>query len=221
MSTETSPRPIGTVYGTLLNDVATLRRMAAAFDAPPYGAPPRAPVLYIKPRNTFAADGCVVAIPADPGCVRIDATVAAVIGRTATRVAESDAAAFVAGYAIVSDVTLPHDVVYRPAIRQRCRDGFCPIGAATPPAGFDVAHAEVVIAIDGEVVHRRSLSTLVRPMPRLLADVTAFMTLDAGDLLLLGTPDDAPIARPGQTVRIAVDGLVPLVHAVALEAEGA
>ncbi len=45
-----------------------------------------------------------------------------------------------------------------------------------------------------------SFADLVRPLPRLLADVTAFMTLDAGDVLLLGGADDAPLARAGDRV---------------------
>ena len=46
--------PLGTVYGALLNDRATVQRLAPQFDSAPYKAAPRAPVLYIKPRNTFA-----------------------------------------------------------------------------------------------------------------------------------------------------------------------
>lgn len=209
--------PIGTIYGVLLNDAAALGRRRDAFRAPPYRAPPVAPVLYIKPRNTIAADGATVLIPTDPGSLRIDATIGAVIGRPATRVAAADALSYVAGYAIVGDVALPHASVHRPAIRERCRDGFCPLGATTPAAAFDPSTATVVIAIDGAEVHRRTLDGLVRPLPQLIADVTAFMTLSAGDLLLLGAADDAPLAYPGSVVTITVDGLGSLTHRVALE----
>lgn len=208
---------IGTVYGVLLNDPAALARMATAFHEAPYRAPPRAPVLYVKPRNTFASDGAAVAVPADPGVVRIDATIGAIVGRRATRVDTDDALAFVSAYAIVSDLTLPHESVYRPAVRQRCRDGFCPIGDATPAGGFDVAAATLAVAVNGIDVHRRSFADLVRPLPRLLADVTAFMTLDEGDVLLLGGADDAPLARAGDTVTIRVPGLASLTHTLVAE----
>ena len=65
--------PLRTVYGVLLNDRATVERLSAQFDSAPYKAAPKAPVLYIKPRNTFAGEAAVVAVPADPGVVRIDA----------------------------------------------------------------------------------------------------------------------------------------------------
>lgn len=215
-----TPGGIGTVYGTLLNDAAEVERLSPSFDAAPYKAPPKAPILYIKPRNTHARDGAVVRVPADPGVVRIDATIGVVIGRDATRVSEGDALAHVAGYAIVSDVTLPHDSYYRPAIRQRCRDGFCPMSDVLATT-FDVAQAEIVVSVDGVEVHRRRLANLVRPLPRLLADVTDFMTLSAGDVLLVGPPDQAPLAKPGCTVRIEVPGLGALTHTVALDEEAA
>ena len=48
---------LGTVYGTLLNQQATVQRLSPQFDSAPYKAAPRAPVLYLKPRNTWARDG--------------------------------------------------------------------------------------------------------------------------------------------------------------------
>jgi 5-oxopent-3-ene-1,2,5-tricarboxylate decarboxylase/2-hydroxyhepta-2,4-diene-1,7-dioate isomerase len=211
-------RVSGTVYGVLLNDAASIEARRASFVEPPYRVPPVAPILYIKPRNTLAGDGAAVAVPADPGCVRIDATIGAVIGRTAVRVTVDDALSFVTGYAIVSDVTLPHESVYRPAVRNRCRDGFCPIGAVASAEGFDIAAATITVSINGSETHRRDLSNLVRPLPMLLADMTAFMTLEPGDIVMLGAPDDAPIARPGDVVTIDVPGLATLTHTLVAEA---
>ena len=55
---------LATVYGVLLNDRATVTRLSPQFDSAPYKAAPKAPVLYIKPRNTFAAADAAVAVPA-------------------------------------------------------------------------------------------------------------------------------------------------------------
>ena len=117
-------------------------------------------------------------------------------------------------------MTLPHESVYRPAIRQRCRDGFCPIGAIVAADRVDLASATISVEIGGTEVHRRDLSTLVRPLSRLLADISAFMTLEAGDIVLLGAPDDMPLAQPGDVVSIRVPGLATLTHTVIAEADG-
>lgn len=214
----TFPLPCTTVYGALLNDRATVARLEPQFAQAPYKAAPRAPVLYIKPRNTFAQDRAAVAVPADPGVVRIDATIGLVIGNKATRVSAAQAMSHVAGYVLVSDVTLPHENYYRPAIAQRDRDGFCPMGQLVPAArDFDVNQAVLQIAINGQRVYERRFDQLVRPAAQLLVDVTEFMSLSAGDVLLLGPGEAAPDARPGDTVTISVAGLGELHHTVVLE----
>ena len=51
----------GVVYGTLLNHEPALAALGPATHQAPYKAPPKAPVLYLKPRNTLAACGDVAA----------------------------------------------------------------------------------------------------------------------------------------------------------------
>jgi 5-oxopent-3-ene-1,2,5-tricarboxylate decarboxylase/2-hydroxyhepta-2,4-diene-1,7-dioate isomerase len=159
-----------------------------------------------------------VAVPADPGVVRIDATLGVVIGRDATRVSEAQARDYVAGYVIASDVTLPHDNYYRPPLRTRCRDGFCPMTAClSPGAEFDADRAVIDIFVNGKAVHRRSLEGLLRPIGKLIADVTEYMTLPAGSVLLVGAPEGAPLAHPGDEVRIDIAGLGSLSHRLVAE----
>ena len=214
---------IGTVYGALLNDRATVARLTPQFSEAPYKAPPQAPVLYIKPRNTLAAEGAVVPVPEQPGEVRVDATIGLVIGRTATRVTREQALSHVSGFVIASDLTLPHESYYRPAIRQRCRDQFCPMSAPLSNVhDFDVnkAHLEVLISNptgDRSVAYRRSFADLVRSAAVLLCDVTEFMTLSPGDVLLLGPGEGSPIAHPGDSVSIHVPGLGRLSHSLVVQ----
>ncbi|MEX8192900.1 fumarylacetoacetate hydrolase family protein [Comamonas guangdongensis] len=210
--------PLRTVYGVLLNDRATVERLSPQFDSAPYKAAPKAPVLYIKPRNTFAADGAAVAVPAEPGELRIDATIGLVLGKAATRVSADEALSHVAGFVLASDLTLPHENYYRPAIRQRDRDGFCPMSRLLQgEAGFELDRATLSIAINGRRVYERSFAALVRPAAQLIADVSEFMTLAVGDVLLLGPGEASPLARAGDTVLIRVPGLGELSHGVVEE----
>ncbi len=88
---------------------------------------PKTAVWFIKPRNTVI--GCGEPIPFPQGeKVLSGATVALIVGKTATKVREEDAAEYIAGYALANDVSLPEESFYRPAIKAKCRDGFCPIG---------------------------------------------------------------------------------------------
>lgn len=199
----------GTVYGTLLNHRSALAALGEAALQPPYNGLPKAPVLYIKPRNTLAAPGAVVRIPVGTPELEVGACLGLVIGRTACRVAESTALDHVAGYLIVADVSMPHSSYHRPSIRFKARDGYCPLGPAVT-ARAAVANPDALTIrtyIDNALVQTASTADLIRPAARMLADVTEFMTLAPGDVLALGAAAPAPRIRSGQTVTIEIDGL--------------
>jgi len=212
------PSPRGTVYGSLLNFRSALDALGDQIHRPPYKTPPRAPVLYIKPRNTLAADGDAIAVPEGVTGLEMGASLGIVIGRTACCVRETDALSFVVGYVIVNDVSVPHDSYYRPSLRFKCRDGFCPIG--TPVAREAVGDPNaltVVVEVDGVEVQRASTTGLVRPVERLLAEVSEFMTLHPGDVLMVGVPAGAPRAGAGQRVSISIPGLGRLQNTLIAE----
>jgi len=199
----------GTVYGVLLNHRSALAALGDAVRLPPYGAPPRAPVLYIKPRNTLAAAGSVVRIPAGTPELEVGACVGMVIGRTACRVSEPRALDFVAGYLIVADVSIPHAGYFRPSIRFKARDGYCPLGPAVT-ARADIVNPDALTVrsyLDGALVQTASTADLIRPAARLLADVTDFMTLAPGDVLALGATGPTTRVRSGQRFKIEIGGL--------------
>jgi 5-oxopent-3-ene-1,2,5-tricarboxylate decarboxylase/2-hydroxyhepta-2,4-diene-1,7-dioate isomerase len=206
-----------TVVGAALNTRQALAALGEAVDAPPYKAAPKAPVLYIKPANTYARNGDVIALPADVDEVEVGACLGVVFARRATRVSEAEALDYVAGYRVVADLSVPHASYFRPALKQKCRDGFCPIGQDLAPVAAvgDVDALDIEVRIDGQVAQRASTADLIRPVARLIADVTQFMTLEAGDILLAGTPHGAPRARAGQRYEISISRVGTLGNALA------
>ena len=122
----------GTVYGTLLNHHDALAAMGGAVHESPYKSPPQAPILYIKPRNTWLAAGEAIVVPEGVESIEVGATLGLVIGRSACRVGEADALSYIAGYVIVNDVSMPHASYYRPSLRFKARGTFCPIGPFVP-----------------------------------------------------------------------------------------
>ena len=210
----------GTVIGTLLNDRSALASLEGAMNVPPYQAPPQSVVLYLKPQNTWTACGVPVILPASVQEVEIGATLGIVIGTAACRVREATALDFVAGYTIVNDLCEPHASVFRPAIRQRCRDGFCAIGPwviarqeVTMPDALDTR-----VLVNGELRATHRGADRVRSAARLIADVSEFMTLSPGDVLLAGIAGNAPRARANDRVRIEIDGVGALENLLMAEA---
>ena len=209
----------GVVYGTLLNQRAVVEALGASIALPPYNAAPWAPVLFIKPRNTLALSGDRVRIPAAEGEVEVGASLGVVVGRVACQIARDQALGYVAGYLVVNDVSLPHSNYYRPSIRFKARDGFCPLGPAVTPRRA-IANPDALSIrtyVDGVLVQTSSTDTLVRPVAQLLSDVTEFMTLAPGDVLMVGVAARPPRVRPGQSVSIEIDGLATLTNAFVSE----
>jgi len=213
----------GVVVGALLNDPAELQALGEAAHQPPHKAPPQAPVLEVKPRHMLAGDGAIVRVPEGEAALQVGASLGIVIGREACRVPVAEALHHVAGYVIAADFSLPLPGHYRPAVRWKARDGFCPIGprvvpAAEVPRPDDLA-AEV--AVDGVVVHRHRTGPRTRGVAQLIADVSAFMTLHRGDVLLLGRAHGVPLAKAGQRVQVRIGGVGELQCTLRAFATGA
>jgi 5-oxopent-3-ene-1,2,5-tricarboxylate decarboxylase / 2-hydroxyhepta-2,4-diene-1,7-dioate isomerase len=177
------------IYGVALNFRADLEGL---------GEPPIAPVLYLRPRNTWNISGAPIRLPAEATELKMAGTLGVVIG---------------AGYIVVNDVSIPHESYYRPAIKQRCRDGFCVIGSEVT----DREPKEIRTWINGELRCRANIADLVRPIDRLIADISEFLTLQRGDIVLIGEPPDAPLAHVGDRVRVEIDGLAALENEVVPE----
>jgi 5-oxopent-3-ene-1,2,5-tricarboxylate decarboxylase/2-hydroxyhepta-2,4-diene-1,7-dioate isomerase len=210
----------GTVYGTLLNDAEALAALGDAVHQAPYKAPPQAPVLYIKPRNCHAGHGDAIVVPAGVPALEMGAALGMVFGRDACRVREADALGCLAGYTVCNDVSVPHASFYRPSLRFKCRDTFLPIGPGITDAAqvCDPDALGLRVEIDGRTALRVDAPRWIRGAARLIAEVSAFMTLRAGDVLMLGVPHGAPRARAGQRVSVTIDGIGTLANPLVAEA---
>lgn len=210
----------GVVYGTLLNDRAALAALGDAASAPPYKAPPSAPVLYLKPRNTLCGSGASVEVPTDAGEFEIGAALGIVIGRAAHRVHADDALAHVAGWTLVADLSVPHSSFYRPSVRFKARDRSCLVGPQVVPAAAlaDPDALAMQVSVDGKVAHIAHTGGMRRPVMQLLQDVTEFMTLHPGDILMLGIAAGAPRCAAGQTFAIECPGIGKLDGRLVTEA---
>ena len=204
----------GTVYGVILNDTVSLQKIGA-LDAAPYHGAPKAPALYLKPANTRVASGASVTLPHGASTLEVGATLGLVLGNAAARLDAANALDAVAGVVLAADLSLPHASYYRPAIREKCFDGSLPIGEVQPLP--DLSTLVLTTEIDDQLVDRRSLAELIRSPAQLLADVTEFMTLSAGDALLVGVCYQAPPAGPGSRVRISAAGIGCLEFSIAAE----
>jgi 5-oxopent-3-ene-1,2,5-tricarboxylate decarboxylase/2-hydroxyhepta-2,4-diene-1,7-dioate isomerase len=201
----------GTVYGTLLNFRGEVEAWAPKMNEAPYKAPPKKPVLYIKPANTWSLDGASIAVPARAPQVEIGATIAMIMKSPNQ----------VGGYVLMNDLSLPHASFFRPPVKFKSLDGFLGIGEKLVPAAADVDPSAFVleVRVNGELKQTVRFSDLVRNAKQLMADVTEFMTLGEGDALMLGCDLGRPLAKVGDRIEISAPGFGKLTNT--LVAEGA
>ncbi|MGY0694258.1 fumarylacetoacetate hydrolase family protein [Virgibacillus sp. FSP13] len=209
----------GTIYGTLLNYRGVYEVLKSSMNKDPYKKPPKAPILYIKPTNTQIGSGMAIPMPRHVSELEMGAALGIVIGEQATKVKEEEAFDYVSGYTIVNDVSIPHDSVYRPAIKEKARDGFCPVGPwiIERDAIDNPDELLISVSINGELKQENNTKNLIRSVKKLLADVTSFMTLYAGDTLMVGVPEHAPLVKANDHVQIEIAGIGTLKNTIQKE----
>jgi 5-oxopent-3-ene-1,2,5-tricarboxylate decarboxylase/2-hydroxyhepta-2,4-diene-1,7-dioate isomerase len=200
----------GTVYGTLMNFRGELEALGPKMNEAPYKAPPNAPVLYVKPANTWTENGGTIPVPAGVPEVEVGATVAMVM----------KSAREIAGFVLMNDVSIPHESFFRPPVKFKCLDGFLGIGdriRARNEAG-DPAVFKLEVRINGELKQTVRFSQLVRSADKLIEDVSEFMTLGEGDMLMLGCDVGRPRAKVGDRIDIFMPALGTLSNTLVAEA---
>jgi acylpyruvate hydrolase len=106
-------------------------------------------------------------------------------------------------------------------------DASTPVGPyLVPPADADIASAGIRTTLNGEKVQESDLSMLIFPVPRLIAEISAFTALAPGDLILTGTPsgvgyrrDPQRFLRDGDQVCVEVDGVGTVRNLIRVETQ--
>lgn len=176
---------------------------------------PSEPMMFLKPPTAVIGPNDLIVLPQGVGRIDHEAEVGVVIGNRARHITEADALRYVFGITCVNDVTARElqkkDVQYT---RAKGFDTFAPIGPCIA-AGLDLRSP---IAVEGWVNgERRQSSTtaeLIFGIPRLIAHITAVMTLLPGDIISTGTPAGIGPLRAGDRVTIKVAGVGELSNRV-------
>lgn len=176
---------------------------------------PDRPLLFLKPPNTLAGHGDTIAAPAGTERLDVEAELGVVIGEQCRNVDAADAMDVVAGFTCVDDVSNRDDQRQEKNwVRGKAFDGAAPIGPvlATPDEVPDDAF--VRSSINGERAQDGSLEDLIFRIPELIAEITSYLTLEAGDVIATGTPEGVTALSDGDHVEIEVEGVGTLEHTV-------
>ena len=179
---------------------------------------PKAPLIFMKPPSSVIASGEPIVLPRASERVEYEGEIGVVIGTRAYRVDERDAMTYVRGIVAINDVTA-RDLQKTDGQWTRAKgvDTFCPLGAesALPKALGELA---VITRVNGAERQRATAAEMVFSIPRLIAYISAIMTLLPGDVIATGTPAGVGPLTPGDVVEVEVPGISRVTNPVRAEA---
>jgi 5-oxopent-3-ene-1,2,5-tricarboxylate decarboxylase / 2-hydroxyhepta-2,4-diene-1,7-dioate isomerase len=214
------PDTLQTVYGSMMQHRAEHAAIGEAMQAKPYLAPPKAPVLYIKPSNTFNAYGELMHMPRSEAARSMQVRAHSCIGLifkqnqplahidTAQSAIDSLAQEML-HIALFADFSLPHDSLYRPPVKYNCMDGSLGLAQHSHRlTNWDVlSHVDIQTWVNGHLAHSYTSHDWLHSALDHLRAVNTFIAFEAGDVLMMGCPPDAPLVSAGDVVEVRCEGL--------------
>jgi len=177
------------------------------------------PTIFLKPPTSLIASGDAIVYPRLTERLDYEGEFGVVIGRRAHKVKSADAPAYILGYTPVNDVTA-RDLQRKDGqwTRGKGFDTFCPVGPFIVPRDeVDPSRLRVRTFVDGEKKQDAAISEMIFGVNDIIAYVSAFMTLEAGDLIATGTPSGVGPLQPGSQVRVEIEGVGALENPVVSE----
>ncbi|WP_308465826.1 fumarylacetoacetate hydrolase family protein [Rathayibacter soli] len=190
----------------------------AAHAAESGNEPPEHMVMFMKPPNAVVGPDDDVQIPVGSTKTDWEVELAVVIGRRTTRLAATaDACAHIAGFAIGNDLS---ERDWQIAVsggqwsKGKSAPGFLPLGPwlATPDE-VDVSDVRLRSWVNGHVRQDSRTSDLLFPVDHIVWELSQYLTLEPGDVILTGTPQGValsgrfPYLAAGDVVDMEIDGL--------------
>lgn len=216
------PRPRKNLFGIGLNYTEHVAESAASLDTSP--DLPRQPVIFSKPPTTVIG-------PDEP--IRHDAAItqqldwevelAVVMGTTARRVAREDALAHVFGYSLVIDMSARDNRRAGQWIYSKGQDSYAPMGPCIVTADEipDPQTLDLALWVNGVEKQRSNTAFMLFKVDELIADISAGITLEPGDIIASGTPAGVGAGRnpqewvwPGDVIEAELEGIGRLRHPV-------
>lgn len=190
---------------------------------------PKDPVVFLKATSAISGPYDPIVIPRGSQKTDWEVELGVVIGRTARYISEAEALEYVAGYCVVNDVSERAFQLERGGQWDKGKscDSFGPIGPylVTRDEVPDPQNLRLWLEVDGRRYQNGHTREMIFSVAQLVSYVSQFMSLHPGDIIATGTPAGVGLGqkpepvylRPGQVVRLGVEGLGEQRHRVVAE----
>ena len=176
---------------------------------------PDRPLLFLKPPNAVSGHGDEVTLPEGKEKVEHEVELGIVVGEQCRNVDAADAMDVIAGYTCANDISNRDDQrIEQNWVRGKAFDNSCPLGPVLADPEDVPENADVELRVNGEVRQSSNTEEFIFSVPELIEEITAYMTLEAGDVVITGTPAGVAALEDGDEVEVEIEGIGTLEHTV-------
>jgi 2-keto-4-pentenoate hydratase/2-oxohepta-3-ene-1,7-dioic acid hydratase in catechol pathway len=179
---------------------------------------PSEPLVFFKSPTALSGPTDPIKIPRTADAIDWEVELACVIGRPTVDVAEEEAMAAVAGFAVANDLTERNWQFRRGGqwSKAKSADTFAPLGPwlVTPDEAMNLGSRRIWLQKNDVVRQESLLARMIFTVPKIIAHLSEFMRLMPGDVILTGTPPgvaynkpNPDYLRPGDLLRCGIEGL--------------
>ncbi|MFD0501794.1 fumarylacetoacetate hydrolase family protein [Streptomyces chiangmaiensis] len=221
MTLEAPLRP-GKIIGVGLNYTEHVAESARTLDTDK--ELPQRPVLFSKPATAVTGPGKPILHNADlTSQLDWECELAVVIGRTAKSVRQEDALQHVFGYSVINDISARDQRRSGQWFYSKGQDSYAPFGPAIRTADdiADPQNLDMSLRVNGEVKQKGNTRHMLFRIPELIADISAGVTLEPGDVIATGSPAGVGASftpqqflTPGDVVEATIETLGTLRNPV-------
>lgn len=172
---------------------------------------PKSPILFIKPATAAVELEKPFSIPADMGSVHHEVEIALLITKTASSITEEDAWGCVSHVGVALDLTLREvqDKLKekgQPWEIAKAFDGACPLSSWVPVGQIrDKNSIQIRLERNSEMKQDGYSDQMIASIPKLVSYISQFFTLQAGDVILTGTPAGVGPLNSGDILKATLD----------------
>ncbi|MBK7299429.1 MAG: fumarylacetoacetate hydrolase family protein [Moraxellaceae bacterium] len=202
----------GSAIGLPVGKAVCVGRNYAAHAKELGNAVPQTPILFLKPSTAIVPLSPSFTIPNDRGSCHYETEIAVLIGKTISSIDADDVAEAIAGYGLALDLTL-RDVQNQlkaqgyPWEVAKAFDGACPLSPfIKPELVTDIKHTEFSLMVNGEPRQQGFSHDMITPVYALIAYISQIFTLQAGDIVLTGTPEGVAALQRGDKLVLSMLG---------------
>jgi 2-keto-4-pentenoate hydratase/2-oxohepta-3-ene-1,7-dioic acid hydratase in catechol pathway len=177
---------------------------------------PEEPMIFMVSPSAVIGEGEEIILPYLDHRIDYEAELAVVIGRTANKVSKDEALSYVFGYTCCNDVS-DRDLQKKDGqfTRAKSFSTYKPLGPLIE-TDLNPNNLDISLTINGQVRQHSNTNDLIHNVESLIVTVTEVMTLEPGDTIITGTPSGVGPLKPGDEIKLEIEGIGTLTNFVAV-----